>query len=159
MKDKHITEILDSASIATLSERELNEVQAHARDCVSCRGAYEAAQLSAFVLKSRAQTTIEPSPFFHTKVMAALREQQAVESVPAMFRLWKSARALVSSMAVTTAALAVLSFVLPAPAIAVDDQAVSAYSAESVLLGQGSDEQMTYEQVLSTIYQDEDEAR
>src|SRR5215203_4901103 len=113
MKDKHITEILDSASIATLSERELNEVQAHARDCVSCRGAYEAAQLSAFVLKSRAQTTIEPSPFFQTRVMAALREQQAVESVPAMFRLWRSAKALVSAMAVTTAALAVVSFMQP----------------------------------------------
>ena len=39
------------------------------------------------------------------------------------------------------------------------NQALSAYSAESVILGQGSDEQLTYEQVLSTIYADEDEAR
>jgi hypothetical protein len=61
-------------------------------------------------------------------------------------------------MAVTTAALAVLSFVLPAPAVAVDDQTASAYSAESVILGQGSDE-LSYEQVLSTIYAEEDEAR
>ena len=90
--------------------------------------------------------------------MAALREQQAVESVPAMLRLWKSARALVSSMAVTTAALAVLSFVLPGPAVA-DDQTASAYSAESVIMDQGSDEQMSYEQVLSTIYAEEDEAK
>jgi hypothetical protein len=159
MKDKHIIEILDNASIANLSETELNQVQAHARACTSCRDAYEAARLSAVVLKSRAQATIEPSPFFHTRVMAALREQQAVESVPAMFRLWKSARALVSAMAVATAALAVLSFVLPAPAIAVDDQTVSTLSADSVILGQGGDEQMNYEQVLSTIYEDEDEAK
>jgi hypothetical protein len=91
--------------------------------------------------------------------MAAVREQNSVESVPAMLRLWKSARALVSSMAVTTAALAVLSFVLPAPAIAVDDQAVSVFSAEAVILDRGGDEQPTYEQVLSTIYADEDEAK
>ena len=159
MKDKHITEILDNASIANLSESELNEVRRHAQDCASCRGAYEAARLSTVVLRSRAQTTIEPSPFFQTRVMAALREQQAADSVPAMWRLWGSAKALVSSMAVTTAALAVLSFVLPAPAITVVDQTVSVYSAESVIMGQSSDEQMTYEQVLSTIYADDDEAR
>ena len=115
--------------------------------------------VSAIVLQSRAQATIEPSPFFQTRVMAALREQQAVESVPAMWRLWRSAKALVSSMAVTTAALAVLSFMVPAPATPADDQTVSAYSAESVIMGQASDEQMSYEQVLSTIYAEEDEAR
>ena len=156
MKDKHITEILDNASIANLSEFELNEVRIHVKDCASCRDAYEAARLSAVIIKSRTQVTIEPSPFFQTRVMAALREQQAVDSVPAMFRLWKSARALVSSMAVTTAALAVLSFVLPGPAVA-DDQTVSAYSVESVIMDQGSDE-LSYEQVLSTIYAEEDEA-
>jgi len=158
MKEKHITEVLDDASIASLSENELNEVRNHARDCASCRGAYEAAQLSALALRSRAQSTIEPSPFFQTRVMAALREQQAVESVPAMWRLWRSARALVSSMAVTTAALAAMSFLLPTPATSVVDQTASVYSAESVLLGQASEE-MSYEQVLNAIYAGEDEAR
>ena len=157
MKDKHIIEVLDNSSILSLSESELNEVEAHVRDCVSCRSAYEAARVSAIVLQSRAQATIEPSPFFQTRVMAAWREQQAVESVPAMWRLWSSAKALVSSMAVTTAALAVLSFMMPAtPPV---EQTASALSAESVILGQASDEQMTYEQVLSTIYEDDDEAR
>jgi hypothetical protein len=158
MKEKHITEILDNASIGSLSESELNEIRAHAQDCVSCRSAYEAARLSAVVIRSRVKSTIEPSPFFHTRVMAALREQQAVENVPAMLRLWGSAKALVSSMAVATAALAVLSFALPSPAIPAPDQAVSAYSAESVLLGQRNDDQMSYEQVMSTIY-DDDEAK
>jgi len=158
MKDKHIIELLDNVSIANLSSSELSEVQGHARDCASCREAYEAARLSAMVLQSRAQATIEPSPFFQTRVMAAWREQQAVESVPAFWRLWRSTRALVSSMAVTTAALAVLSFVLPASQ-APSDAALSAYSAESVIMGQSSDDQVTYEQVLSTIYEDDDEAR
>lgn len=159
MKDKHIIELLDNASIVSLSESELNEVLAHSRDCVSCRDAYEAAQLSTLLIRSRAQSTIEPSPFFHTRVMAAVREQQAVEGSPAILRLWRAASALVSTMAVTTAALAVMSFMLPAPATSTNEQAVSAYSAESVILGQTSDEQMTYEQVMSTIYADEFEAR
>ncbi len=159
MKDKCITEMLDNASVANLSDDELNEIRAHTQDCVSCRGAYEAARVSAAVLRNRAQATIEPSPFFQTRVMAALREQQAVESVPAMWRLWGSAKALVSGMAVATAALAVLSFVLPVPTTPIVDQTASVYSAESVIMDKSNDEQMTYEQVLSTIYADDDEAR
>ena len=159
MSEKHIIEVLDNGSIASLSESELIAVQAHAKDCASCRDAYEAARLSALVLRSRAQVTIEPSPFFQTRVMAALREQQAVENVPAMLRLWKSARALVSSMAVTTAVLGALSFLLPAaPTASVMDQTATVYSAESVILDQGNDE-MSYEQVLSAIYAEDDEAR
>ena len=159
MKDKHIIDVLDNTSIASLSESQLSEVQAHARECVSCSEAYEAARLSAAVLQSRAQATIEPSPFFQTRVMAAWREQQAVESVPAMLRLWRSARAIVSSMAVTTAALAALTFILPAQTAPLTDQTASALSAESVIMGQGSDDQVSYEQVLSTIYEDDDDAR
>jgi hypothetical protein len=157
MKQKHIIEILDNGSISSLSEIELDEVRDHAKECESCRGAYEAARLSMVVIRSRAQSTIEPSPFFQTRVLAALREQQAVESVPAILRLWRSSRALVSSMAVTTAALAVLSFVIAAPASPTPEQTVSVFSAESVIMGQG-EEPLSYEQVLSTIY-DEDEAR
>ena len=157
MRDKHITEVLDKAPLASLSESEVIAIRAHARDCVSCRDAYEAAKLSALVIKERAQATIEPSPFFQTKVLAALRERQAAESVPAMWRLWKSAGALVSSMAVTTAALAALSFLAPAPATVIE-QTAFADAAESVIFDQGSDE-LTYEQVLNTIYADDDEAK
>lgn len=159
MKEKHIIEVLDNGSILSLSEIELNEVRDHARECESCRGAYEAARVSMLVVRSRAASAIEPSPFFQTRVMAALREQQAVESVPAIVRLWNSARAVVSSMAVTTAALAVLSFFIAAPATpAPDQQTASLFSADSVIMDQAGEEQMSYEQVLSTIY-DEDEAR
>ena len=159
MKDKHITEILDNVSIAMLSESELNEIRAHALECMSCRDAFEAARLSAVVIKSRVEATIEPSPFFQTRVMAALREQQAVESVPAMLRLWRSAKALVSTMAVTTAALAVVSVIQPSQTATVGDQTASADSAYSVIMDQNADDQMSYEQVLNTIYEEDDDAR
>jgi hypothetical protein len=157
MNDKHITEALDNVTLASLSRSELDELRAHARDCEPCGSAFAAAQLSARIMKQRAQVVVEPSPFFQTRVMAALREQQAVENVPAFLRLWRSSRALVSSMALTTAALGVLSFVFAAPATTALDQTASAYSAESVLFDQGGDDQLTYEQVLNAIYTDDED--
>lgn len=155
---RHITEILDNTALSALSPSELEEIRAHVRDCEPCGDAFAAAQLSALVIKERAQTVIEPSPFFHTRVMAAVREQQAAESVPALWRLWNSARGLVSSMALTTAALAALSFMVSSPATpAVSDQTV-ALTAESVILGQDADD-LTYEQVMNAIYADDDEDR
>jgi len=158
MKTNHIIEIIDAVSVATLSESQLDEVKAHARECESCHGAFEAAQLSALVIKQRAQATIEPSPFFQTRVMAAWRERQDVDTVPAFVRLWNSARALVSAMAVATIALGVVSFISPEQATAGPEQTASVYSAESVMLDQ-ADDQLSYAQVLNAIYEEEDEAK
>lgn len=157
MKNNHIIEIIDTMSVASLSQSELDEMKAHAGECASCRSAFEAARLSALVIKQRAEVTIEPSPFFHTRVLAAWREQRA-ESVPAFVRLWQSARALVSAMAVATVALAVVSFISPEQATAVPEQTASVYSAESVIFDQ-TDEQLSYAQVLNAIYEEEDEAK
>jgi hypothetical protein len=158
MKDEHIIEILDGAPLSSLSIEQLELVRSHSQSCLSCASAYRAASVSSAVLRERVQTVIEPTPFFQTKVLAALRERQALENVPVFARLWKSAGALVASMAVTTAALAGMSLMVP-PAVAPGaEQTASAYSAESVLLDQGGDDQMSYEQVLSTIYAD-DEAK
>jgi hypothetical protein len=159
MKDNHIIEILEGKSFAELSASDRDVIKSHIGVCVSCHSAYEAAQLSSLILKERAQTLIEPTPFFQTRVMAAWREQQATENVPALLRLWNSSRALVSSMALTTAALGALSFVLPATQSQSYDDTVPAYTAESIIFDQGGDEPLSYEQVMSTIYSDEDEAK
>ena len=107
------------------------------------------------MLKARA-----PRPralhFFQTRVLAAMRERQAGSS---LWRMWKSAGALVSAMAVTVAALATLTFVAPAES-GTDLQrlATNGYSAEELILDQEDlqPEQMSYEQVLSTIYSADD---
>jgi len=163
MKEKHIIEILDHAPLASLTESEVLKIRTHAESCLPCRRAYEAAQLSSLLIKERAAETSAPSPFFQTRVLAALREQQTSNNVPVLSRLWKSAGALVSSMAVTTAALAALSFLYPG-AVSSTSQETTApltpYSAEAVVFNQDqSDDQMTDEQVLSAIYADPDEAR
>jgi len=155
MKDEHITEVLDNAAMASLSASELEKIRAHAQNCEGCRSALAAAQVSAVMIKERAKAIAEPSPFFQTRVMAAWREQQAAESVPAIVRLWRSSRALVSSMALATVALGALSFAISAPATTTLDQtASSAYSAESVIF-QDSDDQLSYDQVLNAIYTDD----
>ena len=155
MKDEHITEVLDNAALASLSASELDEIRAHAQNCEACRSALAAARVAAVMMRKRAKVVTEPSPFFQTRVMAAWREQQAAESVPAIVRLWRSSRALVSSMALATVALGALSFVISAPAASTLDQtASSAYSAESVIF-QDNDDQLSYDQVLNAIYTDD----
>ena len=160
MKDKHIIEMLESGPLSTLTENELSAISMHAENCPACRQAYEAARISSLLVKERAAETMEPSPFFQTRVLAAWREQQANNKVPAFWRLWKTAGALVASMAVTTAALAVLSLVTPGVTEQPTTVALSPSSAEELVLDQGQEEDlMTYEQVLNAIYVEQEEAR
>lgn len=155
MKEEHIIEVLERTSLAALSEAELNTIRAHTTGCQACRQAYEVAQLSLLLVKERAAETVEPSPFFQTRVLAALRERQAGSSP---LRMWKAAKALVSAMAATVAALAVLTFVIPDNGAEFQPVASSGYSAEEVILGSNSSspDQMSYEQVLSTLYSADD---
>ena len=83
MKDKHIIDILENAPLADLTESESTLIRTHVEGCATCHRAYQAAQLSALLIKERTTEAIDPSPFFHTRVMAAWREQQAVERAPA----------------------------------------------------------------------------
>jgi hypothetical protein len=155
MNYKHIIEILDNSPLPGLSQSDLELVKRHSKECESCAHAYQAARLSTMIISERASSAIEPTPFFQTRVMAAWRERQK-ENVSAWSRLWRSSRALVSSMALATAALGVLSFFAPAIPSAGDETAPT-YSAEAVLMGQQSEDQMSYEQVLNAIYNDDDD--
>ena len=155
MKVEHIINILDDTPFASLSIEQLDIIKSHTRECSDCLSAYQAAKLSSVILAERVQTVVEPTPFFQTRVMAALREQQSVESDPAWLRLWKSAGALVSSMAVATVALAALSLAVPANNA---DPVATGSTAEAVIFDQGNDE-LSYEQVMSTIYAEEDEGK
>ncbi len=162
MNDNHITEILDSKPFASLNETELATIRTHVVSCASCNRAYDAAQISALLIKERAneaaQNALDANPFFQTRVMAAWREQRE-KNVSALRRLWNATGALVTTMAATTAALAVLTFVAPSSEPASQTAALVPYSAESVVLDQSDNDQVTDDQVLSAIYSDDDEGR
>ena len=157
MRDEHIIELLERGPLSGLDESELAAVRAHAGGCEACARAYEAARLSGLLLRERAAQGFEPSPFFQTRVMAALRERRAGRESWSLARLWRATGALVSSMALTVAALAALTFLGPASSSETPDIASvsDTYSAEEVLLppDEVSESEMTYEQVLSTIYE------
>jgi hypothetical protein len=163
MKENHVTDILDSQPFASLSETELATIQSHVAGCSACSRAYEAAQISAWLIQERAseaaQNSLDANPFFQTRVMAAWRERQATNG-SVLRRLWNSTGALVATMAATTAALAVLTFVAPSSDTMNQPTATLVpYSAETVVLDQSDNDQVTDDQVLSALYADDDEGR
>lgn len=168
MKDQHIIDLIESAPLTRLTPDELAAIQAHTDHCASCLQAFQAAQVSAVLLKERVAVEFEPSPFFHTRVLATLRERQAAygpwANASTLSRLWRTAGALTSSMLATVATLAVLTFVIPDSQVSSGTQVSSLsnnYSAEEVMLGQTSqlDEQESDGQVLGTIYAAEEEVK
>ena len=160
MKTEHVISILESQPFASLSENDLGQIRAHAVTCTSCRAAYEAALLSAALLQERAAQDFEPSPFFQTRVLAALRERRAENQSWAWSRLWRTAGGLASSMVATVATLAILTFVVPGtPNPDSPGPAVSAYSTEALVLNGNSvpDDQLSNSDVLATLYETEDD--
>jgi hypothetical protein len=158
MSEQHIINILESKPFASLSENDHSTIRAHTADCVECARAYKVALVSASLLQERIGETVEPSPFFHTRVLAAIREQQ--NEVPAFARLWRAAGALVSSMTATVALLAVLSFLgSGTEQLTTDASVFTGYSAEEVILddSDAATDQTSDAQVLSTLYEAEED--
>ena len=164
MNNKHIKEILDNTPLRNLSKIELESIQIHVETCAACRRAYAAAQLSALLITGRAaeaeQNALNANPFFQTRVLAAWREQQTAAGW-SLSRLWRATGAIVASMAATTAALAALTFFAPAADIVNQPTAaVVPYSAETVVFEPDqNDGQITNDQIINAIYEDEDEGK
>ena len=159
MKETHIISLLESVSFASLSEAEHVEIRTHIASCSDCERAYKVAMVSSSLLKEGEGEVFEPSPFFQTRVLAAVREQQAEPR--GWQRMWRAAGALVSSMTATVALLAVISFMVPGTPSTVEATAVNRYFAEDVILDQQeiAQEQPSDAEVLSTLYQAEEDER
>jgi len=162
MNDKHILDLLEHAPLANLSQVDRERIEVHSKECETCQRAFEAAKLSAMMLKEHSLDTFAAPPFFETRVLATLRERAAGKDVWAFGRMWRAAGALVSSMAATVALLAVLSLALPVAQTSTSSTVISAnsYSAEDMMLNSVdvSDDQSSDAQVLRTLYETEEEA-
>jgi anti-sigma-K factor RskA len=165
MNKNHIISFIESASLASLSKSDLNSIRVHTSDCADCRRAFEAAQISMLLLKEGTPEAFEPSPFFHTRVLATLRERQSLGDQWAWTKVWRAAGALASSMVVTVAALAALTFVIPANQTGSVSQdmtsSLNPFSAEEVLLDQGEafNGQISEDQILNVLYPEDEAAR
>jgi anti-sigma factor RsiW len=156
MKQNHIINLLESVPFASLSESDHREIRVHITSCDRCARAYKAAVVSTSLLKEGAGEVFEPSPFFQTRVLAAIREQQ--NETRGLARLWRAAGALASSLAATVALLAVLSVMAPTQTTS-EASAFNRYSAEEVILDQSENgqEQVSDAEVLSALYQSDDD--
>lgn len=156
MRDNHIIKMLEEKAIDTLSESEIIAIEAHAIDCSACRRAYAAARISADLLHARAAETVEPLPFFKTRVMAAIREKQLSPELPAFLRMWKAAGALVSMMAMLVVILIGMTVFSGSSGTQADELIAgpSIFSPESLVFEPSSpgDDILAYDQVLSTMY-------
>lgn len=162
MREEHVKDILEGKPLSALTGGELASVREHSARCDGCKRAYMAARLASLLVRERAAAAaeIEPPPFFQTRVLAALRERRGADE-PALRRLWRAAGSWVSAMAVTTALLAGLTLtapgLLPGTGGTEEVAASDPYSEEAVLLAQ-EDEEFSYERVLETIYQSEEDS-
>jgi hypothetical protein len=154
MRD-HIINLLEERPLATLSAAELDIIKAHAAECCTCLQAYEAAKASLRLLQER-KSVIEPPPFFQTRVMAAIREQNLAAQPLGLSNLWQAVRPLVASLGAFVALLLALTFLTdrsqrqtePSELAFMNDD-----SPEWAVAVQGyPDDEMSYSQALTVLY-------
>lgn len=116
MKKEHILDLLDEKAFTEFDEAELSFIKTHAAQCANCFQAFEAARISSLLLKTHVSAfeTVEPSPFFQTRVMANLREKQArVNPFAAFGKLWRASASLVVVMMTVVFGLIALTIFAP----------------------------------------------
>ena len=109
MSSEHIIEILDDGPIDRVTSAQLSSIRTHIGNCEACRRAYDASLISGALVKERVAEEVEPSPFFKTRVMAAVRERQAA-GLAGLAALWRASGAVVSALVAVTVILLSLTF-------------------------------------------------
>lgn len=155
MKVGHVIDLIDEGRLADLSEAQLVMIESHANECKDCLNAFAAARISSDLLRVRSEMEgPAPSPFFQTKVMAALRERQAILNPIAAFRRWwQAAYPLVGSMLLLAVILAALTIIAPRedPTQAGSTSGYNLYTTDEMMLNQRP-RNLTTEQALEVIY-------
>lgn len=114
MKSEHILDILDKQRFDELSIAEKNLIESHSAECSSCSNAYRAARISSVLLTSGISRNFEPPPFFHTRVLANLRNKEVVKTpFFAISRLWRASGSLIALMITTVLLLALTTVFAP----------------------------------------------
>ena len=159
MRENHIINLLEKRPLGSLTASELDIVKAHTAGCSNCLRAYEAAQASLLMLQERTSVIVEPTAFFQTKVMAAIREQNLAPKRFEFLKMWQAARPLVASMGVLIVMLLALTFFTgisrlqtePSNLVSINDD-----SPEWVVVDRDeADDEVTSSQALTILYDQE----
>ena len=165
MRNEHIISLIEASPVGALTLDEVSIIESHIAHCPECFKAYGAARIAGALVKARSPEAAEPSPFFKTRVMAALRENRAAPEPAALVRLWRAAGALASLMIVFVVALSALTFFAGKAEQPSTESAVvqtnelslfsNNFSAEQMLFEDEPDvasDQMSDGQVLETVF-------
>ena len=159
MRDPHIITRLEEKPVGQLSADEIAAIESHVAACGDCRRAYRAARISATLIAARAAERHTVSPFFKTRVMAAIRDQRLTPEPAAWLRIWRAAGAMVLAMTtlvVVLIGLTVFNYPLVAPPAPAAVTSQNFYSPDALVFDQDEATDETYDQVLGTIYDSED---
>ena len=162
MSDNHIIKMLDEKPFGALGDREIANAESHIATCEQCKFAYDAARVAASLIQARTSETVDASPFFKTRVMAAIREGQLTPEEPALVRMWRAAGALISTLALLLVTLTGMTIFSQSPDSQSQMPVVAAsqnlYSPEYVVLERGDldEDELANDQVLGTVYDVED---
>lgn len=150
MKSEHILDILDKQRFDELSIAEKNLIENHSAECSSCSVAYKAARISSVLLTTSVAQNFEPSPFFHTRVLANLREKEIVKTpFFAINRLWRASASLIALMVTIVLFLAITTIFAPQSKVSAGE----VDSAEIVIIeGRSPIRFLNNDQVFQEIY-------
>lgn len=158
MRNEHILDILDEKAFVDLSRTDLSRIESHAGICPDCARAFDAARISAFLLKAEPLEDFAPSPFFQTRVLASLRQrQEKINPFAALARLWKaSATLVVMMMAVVIGLIALTAFAprINGTASAVNNNLIlDGFSTDIVIMNERLPvKEPTNEQIFQIVY-------
>lgn len=157
MSDKHILHLLDERPLTSLSATELDIIAAHTANCDPCSAAFEAAQIAFAMLQERAASVVAPPPFFQTRVMVAIREQNQGADTFGILKMWQAAKLLLTTMAAVVVLLTTLTIYTESrsPSTLPDSTlTLTTDPTDFVLYGRDDidEQEFTNSQVISDIY-------
>src|SRR5262249_44374709 len=130
-------------------------ILAHCEKCIECRQWLEAAALTTSLIRARAAEEMEPSPFFRTRVLAAIRDCGSDTIRRQTERMWRSSRAIVASMFVVVFVLVALNLLAPKPVAQIaggDLRPRDSFERIVIDDNPAADESITSGQVLDTVF-------
>jgi hypothetical protein len=157
MRCKQVRDAIAQNPLGRL-DRDLSiAILAHCEGCAECRRQLDGAAVATSLIKARASQEIEPSPFFQTRVLAAIRDRAAVAGRLSAERMWNSARAIIASMVAVVVILLALNLFAPHPPLepVAGDSGRNGYSVETVVMEDNNaapDDSLTSGQVLDTVF-------
>lgn len=152
-----IRDLMDSCPAGQLSTKALEEIEDHVEMCSACARALSVTTAIGELFRARTENAakVNPSPFFESLVMGALRARKVVATPVSAFAQWWRAT---SSILAFSASASVILMVVALMMTSRDETPITTitsghlYPPEAVMIDANSGKDLTNEQVLQVVY-------